>query len=119
MKKWKVKQETANLLQNIYTPERYLEKFLSNIQVAKQKECGIWLDHGTIMSELKITKTSSIMWETSDSTDIEKAREVATDKMQEMPFIQNSSRRYDGMRHETENNMLKGREEYPTNVTSS
>ena len=31
MKTWKVKQETANLFQKNKTPERYLEKFLSNV----------------------------------------------------------------------------------------
>ena len=45
----KVKQEIANLFQNNETPERYLGKFLSNVQVTKQKECGIWLDYGKIM----------------------------------------------------------------------
>ena len=34
---WKVKWEITNLFQKNYTPERYLEKFLSNIKVAKQK----------------------------------------------------------------------------------
>ena len=38
---WKVKRETANLFQNNDAPEKYLEKFLRNVQVAKQKECGI------------------------------------------------------------------------------
>ena len=38
MTTWKVKQEANNLFQSIKTPERYLEKFLSNVQVAKQKE---------------------------------------------------------------------------------
>ena len=66
MTTWRVKRETANLFQNYETPERYLEKFLSNVQVVKQKECGIWLDDGTIMSELKITKGSNITWETAD-----------------------------------------------------
>ena len=42
MTTWKVKWESANLFQNNETPERYLEKFLSNVQVEKQKECGIW-----------------------------------------------------------------------------
>ena len=67
MTTWKVKQDTANLFQNNKTPERYLKKFLSNVQVANQKECGIWLDDGTIMPELKITKGSNITWETADS----------------------------------------------------
>ena len=67
MTTWKVKQDTANLFQNNKTPERYLEKFLSNVQVANQKECGIWLDDGTIMPELKIKKGSNITWETADS----------------------------------------------------
>ena len=62
----KVKRETVNLFQHNYKPDRYLEKFLSNIKVAKQKECRIWLDNGTIMSELKITKGSTITWETAD-----------------------------------------------------
>ena len=52
----KVKRETANLFQNNDTPERYLEKCLSNIRGAKQKEFGIWLDYGTIIPELKIKK---------------------------------------------------------------
>ena len=60
MTTWKVKLETANLFQNNETPERYLEKFVSNVQVAKQKECGIWLYDRKIMSELKITKGSNI-----------------------------------------------------------
>ena len=30
---WKVKWDTANLLQNNNTLERYLQKFLSNVQV--------------------------------------------------------------------------------------
>ena len=58
----------------------------------KKNECGIWLDDGTIMSKLKIKKGSNITWETKDSADIEKAREVATEKMKAMVFIQNSSR---------------------------
>ena len=33
MKIWKVKRETANLFQNNDTPERYLQRFLSNVQV--------------------------------------------------------------------------------------
>ena len=37
MTTWKVKRESANLLQNNETRERYLEKFLRNLQVAKQK----------------------------------------------------------------------------------
>ena len=81
MMTWKLKQETTNLFQNNETPERYLEKFLSNVQVEKQKECGIWLDGGTIMSKLKITKGSNITWETVDSADIEKARKIVTEKM--------------------------------------
>ena len=60
MTTWKVKLDTANLFQNNETPERYLEKFVSNVQVAKQKECGIWLYDRKIMSELKITKGSNI-----------------------------------------------------------
>ena len=36
-----------------------------------------------------------------------------------MIFIQHSSRRYDGLRHEMENNMSKGRDEYPITVTSA
>ena len=35
MKTWKVKRETANLLPDNNTPERYLEKFLSNVQLSK------------------------------------------------------------------------------------
>ena len=49
------------------------------------------------MSELKIKKGSTITWETAYSSDIDRAREVATEKMQEMVFIQNSSRRYGGL----------------------
>ena len=70
MTTWKVKRYTANLFQNNDTPKRYLERFLRNIQVATQKECGIWLDDGKIMSELKITKYLIITWETVDSVDI-------------------------------------------------
>ena len=81
MTTWEVKRESANLFQNNETPERYLEKFLSNVQVAKQKECGIWLDDGTIMSVLTIKKSSDITWDTKSSEDIEKSREVATEKM--------------------------------------
>ena len=55
MKKWKVKQETAKLFQNHNTPEKYLEKFLINVHVAKQKDCVICLDDRTVMLELKIT----------------------------------------------------------------
>ena len=62
MMTWNVKQESANLFHNNETPERYLEKFLSNVQVVNQKEFGIWLDHGTIMSKLKIAKGSHINW---------------------------------------------------------
>ena len=36
MTTWKVKWETDNLFQNKDTPERYIEKFMSNIQVTKQ-----------------------------------------------------------------------------------
>ena len=32
---WKVKKKSDNLFQNKRTPEIYLEKFLSNAQVAK------------------------------------------------------------------------------------
>ena len=56
MSKWKVKQKSANLFKNNNKPEIYLGKLLINMQVAKHKECGIWLDDGTIMSELKIKK---------------------------------------------------------------
>ena len=90
MTKWKVKRETANLLQNNDTPEIYLEKFLRNVQVENQKEYGIWLDNGKIILELKITKGLTITWETAYSADIEKARKVATEKMKAMWFIQNS-----------------------------
>ena len=38
-KTWRVKGEIANLFQNKDTPERYLEKFLSRVQVENQKEC--------------------------------------------------------------------------------
>ena len=69
---WKVKQESANLFQNNKTPERYLEELLCNVQVAKMKECGIWLYDGTIMSELKTTKGSNITWDTENSEDINK-----------------------------------------------
>ena len=54
MTTWKVKREINNLFQNNYTPERYLEKFLRNVQVAKHKEYGIWLYDRKIMSGLKI-----------------------------------------------------------------
>ena len=87
--------------------------------MSKQKEFGIWLDDGTIMYKLKITKGSNITWETADSADIEKAGEVVTEKMQGMVLIQNSSRQYDRLRREMENNMMKGRDEYPTAVTSA
>ena len=79
--------------------------------MAKQKECGIWLDNGTIMSKLKITKGSNITWDTATSADIEKEREVATEKMQAMVFIQKSSRRYDSLWCKRENNMSKVRDE--------
>ena len=69
------------------------------------------------MSELKIKKGSSITWDTTTSAEIEKAREVVTDKMQAMVFIKHSSRRYDRLRRGMKNNMKKGREEYPTTVT--
>ena len=39
--------------------------------------------------------------------------------MQAMVFIQHSPRQYDGLRREMENNMSKGRYEYPTTVTSA
>ena len=54
MTTWKVKRERNNLLPNKEVPGRYLDKFLRNVQVSKQKECSIWLDDRTIMSELKI-----------------------------------------------------------------
>ena len=41
MMTWKVKRESGNLSQNNGTQERYLKNFLSNVQVAKQKEFGI------------------------------------------------------------------------------
>ena len=85
--------------------------------MAKQKECGIWLDDGTIMSEIKIKKGSNIIWDTATSAEIEKAREVVTEKMQAMVFIQNSSRRYDRLICMMENDMSKRRDEYPTAVT--
>ena len=58
-KTWKVKRESVNLFQNNKKPERYLEKFLSNLQVAKHKECGIWLDKVKITSEIKIKKVQT------------------------------------------------------------
>ena len=91
---------------------------MSNVKVLKQKECGIWLDYGTITSELKIIKGSNITCDTATSADIDKSREVLTRKMQVIVFIQNSSRQYNGLRSEMENNMLKGRDEYSTTVTS-
>ena len=66
----KFKRESANLFHNNETPERYLEKFLSNVQVVNQKEYVIWLDDGTIMSKIKITKGSNITWDTETSEDI-------------------------------------------------
>ena len=69
------------------------------------------------MSELKITKGSNITWNTATYADIEKAREVETEKMQAMVFIQHSSRQYDGLWREMENNMSKGWDDYPTMVT--
>ena len=81
------------------------------MQVAKKKEYGIWLYNGTIMNELKITKDSNITWYTATSEDIEKAREVATEKMQAMVFIQKSSRRYNSLWCKRENNMSKVRDE--------
>ena len=54
MTTWKVKRESANLFQNNETPETHLKTLLRNVQVAKHKECGIWLDDGKIMSKLKI-----------------------------------------------------------------
>ena len=86
--------------------------------MAKQKECGIWLDDGTIMSKLKI-KVLTITWKTADSEDIEKSTEVATEKIQAMVFIQHSPRQYDGLRREMENNMSKGRDKYRTTATSA
>ena len=62
MTTWKVIWYTTNLLQSNKTPKRYLGKFLRNVQVAKQKESGIWLENGTIMSELKIPKNSNTTW---------------------------------------------------------
>ena len=90
-----------------------MEKSLRNVQVAKQKECGIWLDDGKIMSDLKITKVLNITWDTATSAVVEKAGEIV------MVFIQHSSRQYNGLRREMKNNMLKGRDNYPTTVTSS
>ena len=58
------------MFRNNETPERYPEKFLSDVQAVERKECGIWLDYGTIMSELKITRGSHITRETADSSDI-------------------------------------------------
>ena len=45
------------------------------------------------------------------------SREVVTEKMQAMVFVQHSSRQYDGLQHEMENNMSKGRDDYPTTAT--
>ena len=74
--KCKVKQESANLFQNNETPEIYLEQLLRNMHVAKQKEYGIWLDDGTRMSDLKITKVLNITWDTATSAVVEKAGEI-------------------------------------------
>ena len=71
------------------------------------------------MSKLKITEGSKITWETADSADIDKARDVVTDKMQAIAFINHSLLQYDGLRSEMENNMSKGRDEYPVTVTSA
>ena len=49
MTTWKVKRDTANLFQKNKTSEIYLDKFMSNVQVEKQKECGIWLYDGKII----------------------------------------------------------------------
>ena len=86
--------------------------------MANQKVCGIWLEDVQIISELRIKQGLSITWETSDSADIEKSREVATDKIQAMAFIQKYSRRHNGLRSETGKKMLKVRDGYPTTVTS-
>ena len=67
------------------------------MKVEKQKECGIWLEDGKIMSELKITKGSNMKWDTATSVDINKSRESATERIQSMVFIQYSSRQYDGL----------------------
>ena len=92
---------------------------MSNVQVANQTECGIWLDDGTIMSKLKIKKVSDITWDTASSVEIEKAREVATEKMQVVVFVQNSSHQYDRLQREMKTYMSKGRGEYPTTVTAA
>ena len=93
---------------------------MSNVQVAKAEGMRyIVFDNRTIMSKLKITKGSKITLNTATSAEIEKAREVAREKMRAMVFIQHSLRRYDGLRREMENNMSKGRYEYPTTVTSA
>ena len=47
------------MFQNNNTPEIYLEKCLSNMQVKHHKECGIWLDDRTIVSELKIKRVQA------------------------------------------------------------
>ena len=107
MKTWEIKQETTKLIQNNDTPERYLKKFLSNVQVVKQKDCGIWLNDRTIMAELKISKGATITWELADTKDTEKSTEVATKRMQAMAFFQQSGRRYDGPRQETEKNVKR------------
>ena len=105
MTTWKVKRETANLFQNNNKPQRYLEKFLSNVQLEKQKECGTWLDDGAIMSELKVIKYSNITEDTVYSADIDKAIEFATGKMQAMVFIHYPSLQYDALQRKMENNI--------------
>ena len=71
------------------------------------------------MYKLKITKGSNITWDIATSAEIEKSREVTMEKIQAMIFIQHSSRRYDRMQRELENNMSKGRDEYLTMVKSA
>ena len=84
---WRIKRDTTNHFQNKDTPKRYLDKFLSNAQVVNQRDCGIWLDDGTVMVELKISKGATITWDLVDQKDIENARGVATKKMQAMEFF--------------------------------
>ena len=115
----KVKWDNSNLFYNNYTTDKYLKKFLSNIQSEKQKDCGVWLDDGTVMSEPKTTKGSYINWDTEDTADIEKSGEATTENIKAMVFLQQLGSRYDGLRCETENNMSKGRYEYPTTVISA
>ena len=98
------------------TEHAYLERFISSCQIIEERQCGVWLDDGTSIAELKKANKNSSKVEDATNEEIEAA---VTDKTKAMAFILQSSRKYDGLRRYLHNNMVMGNNEYPTTVTDA